>query len=225
MLNDHLDTYPAVEAERWDKCDGDPFKATRRGDWLYGRGTSDTQGNLAASLLAVQALTEEGVKLNGDLDAAWFWEPNLNKTVKNGGHIFMTSGVMASRGYPTWDVGVVMNEFAKKHSEYVKKFLKAECAGIDFWLKNPGKTAKIIAKELELSLTDATRMMKGTEMVPCKEQLTAKYMGSSRRKGQFVVTLVSPAKFLVEQERLPKLLPRSRFSDFIKPHYLEEVMK
>ena len=29
MINDHLDTYPAVEPERWDKCDGDPFKATR----------------------------------------------------------------------------------------------------------------------------------------------------------------------------------------------------
>ena len=34
MLNDHLDTYPAVEAERWDKCDGDPFKATWHGACL-----------------------------------------------------------------------------------------------------------------------------------------------------------------------------------------------
>ena len=161
----------------------------------------------------------------GDLDAAWFWEPNLNKAVKNGGHIFMTSGIMASRGYPTRDVGVVMNKFAKKHPEYVKKFLKAECAGIDFWLKNPSKTAKIIAKELELSLADATRMMKGTEMVPCREQLTAKYLGTSKKKGQFVDTLISTAKFLVERDRLPKLLPRSTFSNFIKPHYLEEVTK
>lgn len=67
MLNDHLDTYPAVEPERWDKCGGDPFRATRHGDWLHARGTSDTRGNLAASLLAVQALVEEGVKLKGDL--------------------------------------------------------------------------------------------------------------------------------------------------------------
>ena len=67
MLNDHLDTYPAVEPEKWDKCDGDPFNATRHGDWLYARGTSDTRGNLAASVLAVQALLEEGVKFNGDL--------------------------------------------------------------------------------------------------------------------------------------------------------------
>ena len=67
MLNDHLDTYPAVEPDRWDRCGGDPFQATRHGDWLYGRGTSDTRGNLAASLLAVKALVDEGVVLGGEL--------------------------------------------------------------------------------------------------------------------------------------------------------------
>ena len=78
----------------------------------------------------------------------------------------MTSGIMEKRGYPTWDVGVVMKSFAKKYPEYVEKFVKAECAGIDFWINNPAKTAKIIAEELSLDLEDATRMMKGTEMVP-----------------------------------------------------------
>lgn len=67
MINDHLDTYPAVEPERWDKCGGDPFKATRHGDWIYGRGTSDTRANLAASLLAVKAVLDSGVRLKGDL--------------------------------------------------------------------------------------------------------------------------------------------------------------
>lgn len=67
MLNDHLDTYPAAEPDRWDRCDGDPFAATRHGDWLYGRGTSDTRGNLAASLLAVKAIVDQGLKLKGDL--------------------------------------------------------------------------------------------------------------------------------------------------------------
>ena len=49
----------------------------------------------------------------GDIDAAWYWEPNLDKAVKRGGEIFITSGDMEKRGYPTWDVGVVMNSFAK----------------------------------------------------------------------------------------------------------------
>ncbi len=67
MMNDHLDTYPVVEPEKWDKTNFDPYQATRHGDLLYGRGTSDTRGNLAACLLALQALIEEGVKFKGDL--------------------------------------------------------------------------------------------------------------------------------------------------------------
>jgi taurine transport system substrate-binding protein len=162
--------------------------------------------------------------LRGDLDAAWFWEPNLDKAVKNGGHIFMTSGIMEKRGYPTWDIGVVMNAFAAKYPDYVEKFVKAECEGIDFWLKNPAKTAEIIAEELTLPLADATRMMNGTAMVPCDQQLTAQYLGTSSAKGQFVDTLVATADFLVKQERLPKLLPRSDFEAFVTPSYIEKVV-
>jgi len=192
--------------------------------------------------LLLQALNDEGVDpgsmkildlppsdiasawVRGDLDAAWFWEPNLDKAVKNGGHIFMTSGVMEKRGYPTWDIGVVMNEFAAKYPDYVHKFVKAECAGIDFWIKNPDKTAEIIAEELSLPLADAIRMMKGTEIVPCEKQLTAQYLGSSGAKGQFVDTLVATASFLVKQDRLPKLLPRKDFEAFLMPTYIEKVL-
>ncbi len=192
--------------------------------------------------LLLQALKDEGVDpaslkildlapsdiaaawLRGDIDAAWFWEPNLDKAVKNGGKILITSGEMTKRGYPTWDIGVVMNAFAEKYPSYVEKFIKAECEGIDFWLKNPEKTAEIIAEELSLPLPDATRMMKGTGMVPCSKQLTEEYLGTSAKKGKFVDTLISTADFLVKQERLPKLLPRADFEAFIQPVYLEKVV-
>jgi taurine transport system substrate-binding protein len=192
--------------------------------------------------LLLQALADEGIDpasmeildlrpndialawSRGDIDAAWFWEPNLDKTVKDGGNIFMTSGIMASRGYPTWDVGVVMNEFAEKYPHLVEAFLKAECEGIDYWLSNPEDTAKIISKELELPLADATRMMKGTGMVPCADQLTAEYIGPSGDIGQFADTLVATSEFLVSQERLPKQLSREEFAEFLVPSYLESVL-
>lgn len=159
----------------------------------------------------------------GDIDAAYFWEPNLDKTVKRGGRIMLHSGIMADRGYPTWDVGVVMNEFAEQYPDYVRKFVKAECAGIDFWLENPEKTAEIIAEELSLPLEDATRMMQGTTMVPCDEQLTAQYIGTADAKGQFADTLHATAEFLFAQKRLPKVLSREAFADFLNPSYLEDV--
>ena len=88
----------------------------------------------------------------------------------------------------------------------------------------PSATAEIIAEELSLPLPDATRMMKGTGMVPCNKQLTEEYLGTTAKKGRFVDTLVSTADFLVKQERLPKLLPRVEFEAFIQPVYLEKVI-
>lgn len=87
MINDHLDTYPVVEPEKWDKTGFDPFRATRHGDRLYARGTSDTRGNLAACLLAAQALHEAGVRLRGDLVYCLCADEERNGTL---GSIFLT---------------------------------------------------------------------------------------------------------------------------------------
>lgn len=80
ILNDHLDTYPVVEPHKWHMTDFDPFKATRYGDQLYARGTSDTRGNLAASLLAVQALVEAGVTFDGTLICCYTVDEERNGT-------------------------------------------------------------------------------------------------------------------------------------------------
>jgi taurine transport system substrate-binding protein len=161
----------------------------------------------------------------GDIDAAWFWEPALGRVLEGDANLFMTSGMMTSRGYPTWDVGVVMNDFAEKYPDYVEKFVRAECKGIDFWLNNPAETAEIIAKELQLDLPDAARMMKGTKMVSCDDQLTAEYIGDSNKRGQFVDTLLSTSTFLFEQKRLPNVPSRETFENFLVPGYLESVVK
>lgn len=64
-------------------------------------------------------------------------------------------------------------------------------------------------------------MIAGTAVVPCGEQVTAEYLGTSNAKGKFVDTLVSTAKFLVEEKRLPEEKPRAAFEAFINPGYLE----
>ncbi len=161
----------------------------------------------------------------GDIDAAWYWEPNLNKAVKDGGEILIHSGTMAEKGYPTWDIGVVMTAFANKHPDIVKAFLKSECDAVDFWLKEPAKTAEIIAKELSLSLEDVTRMMNGTTMVPCSKQLTDAYLGTPDKKGGFADTLVSTGTFLFEQKRLPKAPSKAEMEAFLAPEYLVEAVK
>ncbi|MEM7802444.1 MAG: ArgE/DapE family deacylase [Chloroflexota bacterium] len=60
MLNAHMDTV-AVEGM------AEPFSGAIRDGRLYGRGSQDMKGSLAAQLAAVVALKEAGVQLKGDL--------------------------------------------------------------------------------------------------------------------------------------------------------------
>jgi formylaminopyrimidine deformylase len=96
ILNDHLDTYPVVEPQKWHMTNFDPFNATRHGDLLFARGTSDTRGNLAASLLAVQALTEAGVVLDGTLICCYTVDEERNGTE---GSIYMLQQVGLTADY------------------------------------------------------------------------------------------------------------------------------
>ncbi len=78
ILNDHLDTYPAGNPAHWTKTGGDPYRPTRDGDFLYSRGTSDTRGNLACTLLAVEALRRAGVRLGGTIKCVYTVDEEKN---------------------------------------------------------------------------------------------------------------------------------------------------
>ena len=61
----HADVVPVI-ADEWVLPDGtklDPFKVTRVGDLLYGRGTIDDKGSIAAALYAMKAVKESGLSL------------------------------------------------------------------------------------------------------------------------------------------------------------------
>ena len=60
MLNGHMDTVGVSEMK-------DPFSGAVREGRLYGRGSQDMKGSLAAMLGAVKALVDFGIKLEGDL--------------------------------------------------------------------------------------------------------------------------------------------------------------
>lgn len=78
ILNDHLDTYPAGDWAAWTMTGGHPFRPTRHGDLLYARGTSDTRGNLACTLLAVEAIRAAGIRLNGTLKCVYTADEEKN---------------------------------------------------------------------------------------------------------------------------------------------------
>lgn len=60
----HADVVPAGDLSAW-SCD--PFGSEVRDGWIYGRGTADHKGSIAASLIALKALVEHRVHLRGTL--------------------------------------------------------------------------------------------------------------------------------------------------------------
>jgi acetylornithine deacetylase/succinyl-diaminopimelate desuccinylase family protein len=58
----HLDTVPAGDG--WIT---DPFVATAQGDLIYGRGTNDNKGQMAAAMVAIEFLKEHEADLAGEI--------------------------------------------------------------------------------------------------------------------------------------------------------------
>jgi acetylornithine deacetylase len=67
LLNAHVDTVAAGDASAWSR---DPFSGDVEGDLLYGRGSCDMKGGLVSHLAALDALSELGVELRGDVSVA-----------------------------------------------------------------------------------------------------------------------------------------------------------
>jgi acetylornithine deacetylase len=63
LLSGHIDTVPRGTA----KWNYDPFGAKIEGNRLYGLGSNDMKGGIAAMLVAVEALREIGIEPRGDL--------------------------------------------------------------------------------------------------------------------------------------------------------------
>lgn len=64
MFEGHTDVVTPGDISTWTY---DPFGAEITGNRMYGRGTNDTKGNLAAMLIAMAALKRSGVKIKGKL--------------------------------------------------------------------------------------------------------------------------------------------------------------
>jgi acetylornithine deacetylase len=64
MVNGHVDTVNEFPIEKWNT---DPFKAFISDGKIFGRGASDMKSGLAMSLFALNAITEMGIGLDGDV--------------------------------------------------------------------------------------------------------------------------------------------------------------
>ena len=67
LLNGHTDTVDPGDPAAWK---GDPLSGKLEGDLLYGRGSCDMKGGLVTHLIALDALSDLGLGLRGDVTVA-----------------------------------------------------------------------------------------------------------------------------------------------------------
>jgi acetylornithine deacetylase len=67
LLNAHVDTVDPGDSAAWT---GDPLSGALEGDLLYGRGSCDMKGGLVTHLVALDALSDLGLGLRGDVTVA-----------------------------------------------------------------------------------------------------------------------------------------------------------
>ena len=67
LLNAHTDTVDPGDPAAWR---GDPLSGNLEGDLLYGRGSCDMKGGLVTHLITLDAISDLGLKLRGDVTVA-----------------------------------------------------------------------------------------------------------------------------------------------------------
>jgi acetylornithine deacetylase len=99
VLNGHIDV---VSVEPRDAWTSDPFTAELRDGNLYGRGSCDMKGGIAAMVLAAETLTGLGVELAGDLLVATNTDEESSGA---GGTALVERGLRADAGIVTEPTG------------------------------------------------------------------------------------------------------------------------
>ena len=92
LLNGHIDAVDVEPRERWTS---DPFVLTERDGYLYGRGSNDMKGGIAALVIALEALRRQGVRLAGDVV---FCTDTDEESSGAGGYMCVRRGVKADAG-------------------------------------------------------------------------------------------------------------------------------
>jgi taurine transport system substrate-binding protein len=157
----------------------------------------------------------------GQIDAAFIWEPAKGQLLKNGKQIISANQVT---GAPTFDGWVVNTEFAAANGEFIAKFLKALDAANSAYTSNPdawtadSAPVKAIAERTGSPAAEVPAAMKGYAFPSLKDMASPDWLGGGNQKN-----MLETAKFLMENKRVDAVL--DDYSKFVNPDFLAAAMK
>ncbi|MCX5495284.1 taurine ABC transporter substrate-binding protein [Kaistia dalseonensis] len=158
----------------------------------------------------------------GDIDAAYVWDPALGK-IKENGKVLTSSAEVAKWGAPTFDAWIVRKDYAEKHPEVVKQFVKVtgksyadfKANGAKWDAKSPeaAKIAKLTGAKVE----DVPALLLGYHFPLLEEQASAELLG-----GGTVKAIADASAFLKEQGKIPAVLPD--YSGYVTAKFVTDAL-
>ena len=220
----HADVVPVV-ADEWVLDDGrkiDPFKVTRVGDFLYGRGTIDDKGSIAATLYAMKTVKESGLPLDRTIRLM------IETTEETGGD--------AMKYYrektPLPDYNIVLDSkypavVAEKGSGALKVFFPVEAAPADqtaITAMAGAAAANAVPQTATATLKGGDRAAAAAKLEGTKAAFIQKYEGQG---GKFSIDITQGrrhhrgqghrcvgARLAARRRREPAAAPRPLFASF-----------
>jgi taurine transport system substrate-binding protein len=138
----------------------------------------------------------------GDINAAYLWQPNLSKLLKDGGTVLITSADLAKQGVVTADIGVVRKEFSEKYPDAVKQYVGVLDEAVKTYRSDPDAAIKALATELNITPEETKSAAKELIWLNSTEQKDVKYLGTPDKPGEFAKILKGSADFAVTQKKI-----------------------
>jgi len=114
---------------------------------------------------------------NGDIDAAYVWNPVLAELIAAGGTVLTDSAELAAEGKTTYDLAVVSNDFAAAYPDALAVWVAAQDRAVALLNGDPDTAADVLATELEITPEEAADQAADLIFVSAADQIGPDYLG------------------------------------------------
>jgi len=133
--------------------------------------------------------------IQGNIDGAFTWEPNVTNMKNNGGVVLTSAREMADRGYATMNVATVRTEFAEKYPGLVRAYVRTMDRAVALLRNDPKTAGAAMARFMGLTEEECLAQAASAVWLTVSEQRSMRWAGSSALAN----SMYNTAMFLYEQ--------------------------
>jgi taurine transport system substrate-binding protein len=154
--------------------------------------------------------------MQGKIDGAYTWDPNLTQMKNNGGVMLTNSREMADRGYASMDVDIVRTEFAERYPDVVGAYVRTMDRAVALYRNDPKAAGAAMARFTGLTAEECLAQAESSIWLTVDEQKGMRWAGSSALSN----IMYSTAQFLYEQGNIAEEPSLEMFQKAVTNRYL-----